>query len=168
MTRTVFAPVELHDRRSRNPLHLQQRARIRSTFLQEVHAMAHHSLLPEEDPVRRVDVHSAAEQQPGAVLATDDHELIREWAAQHDAEPATGEQTPSGPATINVRDDGTGIRFNFPAAARFRPITWDEWFQNFARHDLMFVYERDVPGQTPSARYRLVPREKLRERQPSL
>jgi hypothetical protein len=32
----------------------------------------------------------------------------------------------------------------------------------------MFVYERDVPGKTRSARYRLVPREALRERLPTL
>jgi hypothetical protein len=129
--------------------------------------MTSRSLLPEEEPVRRVDAHSAAEQPPGAVLATDDRELIRDWAARHSAEPATGEATPSGPATVDVRDEGTGLRFNFPAAARFRPITWDEWFQDFTHYELMFVYQSDVPGQTSSARYRLVPRKILHERQPS-
>jgi hypothetical protein len=79
--------------------------------------MTSRSLLPEEEP-------------PGAVLATDDHQLIREWAVRRSAEPATGEATPSGPATIDVRDEGAGLRFNFPAAAPFRPITWDEWFQD--------------------------------------
>ena len=130
--------------------------------------MAPRSLLPEDEPVRPVDVHSAEAQQPGAVLATDDRELIREWAARHGAEPATGEATQSGPATIDVQDGGAGIRFNFPAAAPFRPISWDEWFQHFARHDLMFVYEREVPGQPPSARFRLVPKEHLRRSQPRL
>ena len=128
--------------------------------------MAPRSLLPEDEPLRRVDVHSAEAQQPGAVLATDDPELIRQWAARHHAEPATGEATQSGPATIDVADGGTGIRFNFPSAAPFRPITWDEWFQHFTRRDLMFVYERDVPGQTSSGRFRLVPREHLRQSQP--
>lgn len=130
--------------------------------------MAPRSLLPEDEPIRAVDVHSAEAQQPGAVLATDDRELIREWAARHGAEPATGEATESGPATIDVQDGGVGIRFNFPAAARFRPISWDEWFQNFTRHDLMFVYERDVAGQTPSTRYRLVPKDTLRRQEPGL
>lgn len=127
--------------------------------------MAPRSLLPDDEPVRHVDKDTAEAQQPGAVLATDDRELIREWAARHQAEPATGEATRSGPATIDVADGGTGIRFNFPAAGRFRPITWDEWFENFTRYDLMFVYERDVPGQPPSARYRLVPREQVRQSQ---
>jgi hypothetical protein len=126
--------------------------------------MAPDSLLPDWEPVRLVDASDAANQPPGAVLATDDHELIRQWAAAHDAQPATGEATPSGPATIDVQDGGAGIRFNFPAAALLRPISWEEWFDNFTRHELMFVYERDSPGQTPSARYRLVPREKLLQR----
>jgi hypothetical protein len=119
--------------------------------------------VPDNDPIQRVDRNSApAQQPPGAAMATDDHELIREWAARHHAEPATGEATKSGPATLEVRDAGAGIRFNFPAAARFRPITWDEWFENFTRHNLMFVYENDVPGQSPSAKYRLVPKDTVR------
>jgi hypothetical protein len=130
--------------------------------------MPSRSLLPEEEPVRRVDAGSAAEQPAGAVLATDDPELIREWAGKHNAEPATGEATGSGPATIDVRDQGAGIRFNFPGAALFRPITWDEWFENSTRYDLVFIYESDVPGRSPSARYRVMPRTTLRDRQPSL
>lgn len=126
--------------------------------------MARDSLLPEDEPVRQVDASDAGNQPPGAVLATDNRELIREWAGKRDAQPATGEATPSGPATVDVRDGDAGIRFNFPAAALFRPISWEEWFENFTRHDLMFVYERDAPGQTPSARYRLVPREKVLQR----
>ena len=123
--------------------------------------MAQRSLLPEDTPVRRVDTSDAGKQPPGTVLATDNRELIREWAAKRAAEPATGEATQSGPATVDVRDGDAGIRFNFPGAGQFRPISWEEWFDNFTRHDLMFVYEGDVPGQTPSARYRLVPRAKL-------
>lgn len=129
--------------------------------------MPRRSLVQDEDPIRRVDRHSSTEEQSDGVVATEDHELIREWAARHNAEPATGEATPSGPATVDVQDGGAGIRFNFPAAARFRPITWDEWFRNFTQHDLMFVYENDVPGQPPNATYRLVPKQKLqRQSQP--
>lgn len=77
-------------------------------------------------------------------LATKDREVIRQWAARHGAEPATGEATASGPATITVNDGGAGIRFNFPGAGRFRPISWDEWFDNFDRYRLIFVYEENV------------------------
>lgn len=123
--------------------------------------MAQRSLLPEDEPVRRVDASDAGKQPPGTVLATDNLEVIREWADKHAAEPATGEATQSGPATVDVRDGDAGIRFNFPGAAHFRPISWEEWLENFTRHNLMFVYERDMPGETTSGRYRLVPREKL-------
>jgi len=77
-------------------------------------------------------------------IATRDHDRIRQWATRHQAQPATGEATRSGPATIDVRDDGAGIRFNFPGFGRFRPITWDEWFDNFEQYGLTFVYEREV------------------------
>jgi hypothetical protein len=77
-------------------------------------------------------------------IATRDHEAIRQWGARHRAEPATGEATGSGPATLDVHDGGAGIRLNFPGAGRFRPITWDEWFENFERHHLTFVYEEEI------------------------
>ena len=127
--------------------------------------MPRRSLLDDEDPIRQVDQNNAPEQQPGDVMATDDHELIRQWAARHKAEPATGEASRSGPATRNGPDGGAGIRFTFPGAGAFRPITWDEWLQHFTQHDLLFVYEDDVPGRPPNNRYRLVPREKLRGEQ---
>jgi hypothetical protein len=90
-------------------------------------------------------------------VATRDRELITSWAARHQAEPATGEATGSGPATVDVHDGGAGIRFNFPGFGRFRPITWDEWFQNFDRHGLSFVYEESPDNAgTPSPHYRIV------------
>jgi hypothetical protein len=82
------------------------------------------------------------------IVGTCDHALIRGWADHHGAEPATGEATPSGPATVNVNDQGTGLRFNFPAAARFRPVEWDEWLAHFDQARFVFVYES---GQLDSA-----------------
>jgi hypothetical protein len=83
-------------------------------------------------PVERHDVRTCA---------TRDHDEIRRWAVAHGAEPATGEATASGPATVHVTDGGVGIRFNFPGAAVFRPISWAEWFEYFDRLRLVFVYE---------------------------
>jgi hypothetical protein len=123
--------------------------------------MTQRALLSDAEPLRRIDPAAAREQPAGSIVATDDHDLIREWARWHSAEPATGEATASGPATIDVHDGGAGIRFNFPAVARFRPISWDEWFDNLHRYQLLFVYERDEPGTTSSGRYRLVPRAQL-------
>ena len=98
---------------------------------------------------------------PDTVVVTDEHHLIREWAARHMAEPATGEATASGPATVTVQDLGAGIRFNFPGVARFRPITWTEWFENLSTYDLVFVFEHEAQGQPPNSTYHLVPRHVL-------
>ena len=80
-------------------------------------------------------------------LITTDHHRIREWATRHGAEPATGEATASGPAMVVVNDGGVGIRFNFPGAAPFRPISWDEWLECFEQHQLGFVVYEDVPDR---------------------
>ena len=102
-------------------------------------------------------------QETATVVATRDHELIRAWARQHSAVPATGERTSTGPATVDVNDGGARVRFNFPAAAAFRPITWEEWFTLFTRDDLVFVYEPEdaaAPGafgRRSTAYYRLLP-----------
>ena len=130
--------------------------------------MPRRTLLPDEQPVHRVVASDAGRHQPGSILATDDRKVIQEWAARRDAQPATGEATRSGPATTKVDDHDAGIRFNFPAAGRFRPISWEEWFENFTRYDLVFVYECDVPGQALSSRYRLTPRQTLRQSNPVL
>jgi hypothetical protein len=113
-------------------------------------------LLPPNEHVPEVTAERPAE--PSApVVATRDHALIRHWAQVRQAEPATGEATASGPATgMAVNDGGAGIRFNFPGAGRFRPITWDEWFQLFDLQGLAFVYDNDGHPESRSGRYRLV------------
>lgn len=89
------------------------------------------------------------------VLATRDHDVIQRWAAVRHAEPATGEATSSGPATVAINDGGSGIRFNFPGTGRLRPISWSEWFENFDRYGLVFVYNNDALDAR-STRYRIV------------
>jgi hypothetical protein len=118
------------------------------------------SLLPQDDAIALVD--ATHEDQFGdlKVCATRDHELIRRWAARHQAEPATGEATDSGPSTLSLNDGGAAIRFNFPAADPFRTIEWDEWFRHFDTHALVFVYERDT-SDSLSYRYRLLPMDRL-------
>jgi hypothetical protein len=84
--------------------------------------------------------------------------VIREWAQLHDAVPATGLETLSGPATsMKVRDLGTPLRFNFPGMGRFREISWPEWLDYFNHHDLTFVFDNPTVNEPPSARYRIVP-----------
>lgn len=120
------------------------------------------SLLPENSPIALIDAGSADRLSDIAVVATQDHALIQQWAARRRAEPATGEATESGPSSLTVNDEGTGIRFNFPGIGRFRPIAWDEWFRNFDAYSLVFVYEREEPGRSPSGRYRMLPMDALK------
>jgi hypothetical protein len=89
------------------------------------------------------------------VVLTRNHELIKRWAADRQAEPATGEATRSGPATVSVNDGGAGIRFNFPGYGAFRPIDWDEWLANFDQHECAFVFDEDQ-SKPLSNRYRIV------------
>jgi hypothetical protein len=98
---------------------------------------------------------SLPERRGVRTRATRDREEIRRWAAKHQAEPATGEATASGPATIDVNDGGAGIRFNFPGFGRLRPISWDEWFDNFYRHDLIFVYDEIDSAQVAERAWEL-------------
>jgi|SRR4051812_35369599 len=126
--------------------------------------MATRSLLPDEEPVAVIDTGSEHDHDEISVVATQDPELIRRWAERRGAEPATGEATETGPGTVHVQDGDAGIRFNFPGVGRYRPIQWDEWFQNFSHHELVFVYERDAPGHTPSGRYRLLKMESLKKK----
>ena len=113
-------------------------------------------LFPHQGHVKHVT--RDAPGDPGdPILCTRDHAVIREWARVFDAEPATGEESPSGPASaMKVSDGGAGLRFNFPGIGRFRLISWTEWFDHFNRHDLTFVFENPAVRNPPSARYRLV------------
>jgi hypothetical protein len=113
-------------------------------------------LLPEQKHIPDIKADTAVDAN-AQVLSTRDHEVIRRWAARRRAEPATGEATTSGPATVAVKDGGAGIRFNFPGTGLFRPISWDEWFANFDSHQLAFIFDNDSPSPaSPSNRYRLV------------
>lgn len=76
-------------------------------------------------------------------VVTRDHAVIRQWAAQHGAEPATGERSGAGPVVRSINDSGAGIRFNFPGFAPFMPMAWDDWFENFEAHHLSFVFEEE-------------------------
>ena len=126
--------------------------------------MSSRSLLPGNEPVVVVDAGNEADHQEIPVAATQDLAIVRRWAEERGAEPATGEASESGPATVVVRDGDAGIRFNFPAAGRYRPISWEEWFDHFSRHELIFIFERTAPGSTPSGRYRLVKADSLKKR----
>lgn len=118
--------------------------------------MSDEPLFPEPRHVTNVTRERPADPSD-TVLATRDPIVIQEWARRFDAEPATGEESASGPSQpMKVADGGSGLRFNFPGIGRFRPISWTEWFDHFNRQDLTFVYENPEGRQPPRARFRLV------------
>jgi hypothetical protein len=115
----------------------------------------HRQSVPEDGRIQRVNFVAEFVNAFSDAVLTCEHDVIRQWAEIRHAEPATGEATSSGPQTIHVIDGGAGIRFNFPGAAAFRPISWEEWFENFDHHHCAFVFDND--DSTPlSNRYRIV------------
>jgi hypothetical protein len=110
---------------------------------------------PKEPRIRSVKSIDTAFQSSTQLVFTRDHESIRRWATERRADPATGEETSSGPATFKVNDGGAGIRFNFPGVSVFRPIGWDEWLANFDRNQCAFVYDIDT-SRPLNSRYRIV------------
>jgi hypothetical protein len=121
--------------------------------------MEHREPLFEKDPLSL--------NVPAGTMVTRDHEVIQRWAEIRHAEPATGEATASGPAKIDVNDGGSGIRFNFPGAALFRPVGWDEWFENFDEHQLVFVYQEPL-ADPQGSKYHIDKLETLTARFPQL
>jgi hypothetical protein len=120
-------------------------------------------LLPRPKHIPEVSANDT-ESASDAVISTRDHSLIRQWAEKRRAEPATGEETSSGPASLNVNDRGAGVRFNFPGMSKFRPISWDEWFENFDHHGCIFVCDNDSgEAGLPSSRYQIVKHEDWKE-----
>lgn len=112
-------------------------------------------LLPEPEQIPK-PVRTDLPLAPSAnSVFTRDHAVIRDWAVKRQAVPATGEATASGPATVDVKDGGAGVRFNFPGVGTYRPIDWQEWFDNFDRHQCAFVYDNDASVPL-SNRYRIV------------
>ncbi|HYZ16494.1 MAG TPA: hypothetical protein VE591_08840, partial [Candidatus Acidoferrum sp.] len=77
------------------------------------------------------------EDRPGQTLATRSHDVIRAWAEERDAKPATIEGT--------EHDDHLGVlRFNFPGYAedgKLQEVSWDEWFRTFDERNLVFIYQ---------------------------
>jgi hypothetical protein len=94
---------------------------------------------PEDDPER-----------PGRSLATTNHEVIKRWAEERGATPATVEGTEHG--------DHLGVlRFDFGdgESDRLRHVSWDEWFDTFDARKLNFIYQEKRKDGRQSNFFRL-------------
>jgi hypothetical protein len=95
--------------------------------------------------LRATWIHSPDEHEdrPGQSLATRSHAVIKHWAEERGAEPATVRST-------KEQDRPRVLRFNFPdyGGKNLQPISWDDWFKPFDERQLVFLFqEHKVDGQ---------------------
>jgi hemerythrin superfamily protein len=88
------------------------------------------------------------EDHSGQTLATRNPDVIRQWADERKAQPAT---TPGGD-TENPRV----LRFDFPGYDReLQAISWDAWLRSFEDRDLVFLYQEHMKAGNQSNFFRL-------------
>jgi hypothetical protein len=91
------------------------------------------------------------EERPGKTLVTRNHDVIRQWADERDAKPASIEGSRHG--------DHVGVlRFNFPGYGEdgnLEEISWDEWFRTFDERNLNFIYQEHKADGKQSNFFRL-------------
>jgi hypothetical protein len=88
---------------------------------------------------------------PGQLLVTTSHEVIRRWAEARNAVPAT---------VVGTEHDGRPgvLTFDFPPLGdndRLKEITWDEWFATFDRRKLNFLFQEKLADGRQSNFFRL-------------
>jgi hypothetical protein len=88
--------------------------------------------------------------RPGQTLATQNHDVIRQWAEERGGVPATV------PGTEHDGRPGV-LRFDFPdfGGARLRAVDWDEWFETFDERRLVFLFQEQVTSGRASHFFRL-------------
>ncbi|RLK13998.1 hypothetical protein DER29_5032 [Micromonospora sp. M71_S20] len=89
-------------------------------------------------------------ERPGRSLVTTNHDVIRNWARERGAKPATIAGT--------EREGRAGVlTFNMPGyreSSRVREITWDEWFRTFDERKLNLIYQEQLRDGRPSNFFR--------------
>ncbi|MEW2375789.1 hypothetical protein AB0883_06750 [Micromonospora sp. NPDC047812] len=89
-------------------------------------------------------------ERPGRSLVTTNHDVIRSWARERGAKPATIAGT--------EREGRAGVlTFNMPGyreSSRVREITWDEWFRTFDERKLNLIYQEQLRDGRPSNFFR--------------
>jgi hypothetical protein len=88
-------------------------------------------------------------ERAGRSLATTSHEVIRRWAEERNAVPATVEGTEHG--------DHLGVlRFDFGGDSdNLRQVSWEEWFGTFDARTLNFIYQEERKDGNQSNFFRL-------------
>ncbi|NJC84605.1 hypothetical protein [Planosporangium mesophilum] len=91
--------------------------------------------------------------EPGKVYVTTNHDVIRRWAEERGAVPATvaGTEHPET-GTLGV------LTFDFPPIGdneRLRHVSWDDWFDTFDRRELNFIFQQQLADGRQSNFFRL-------------
>jgi hypothetical protein len=104
----------------------------------EEHVLSKHADQLSRTTLRAKWIHSPDEHEdrPGQSLATRSHDVIKRWAEERQAEPAT--------APGSEHDGRPGVlRFDFPgySGRKLQKINWDDWFKSFDKRQLVFVFQ---------------------------
>ncbi|RKN39134.1 hypothetical protein [Micromonospora endolithica] len=89
-------------------------------------------------------------ERPGRSLVTTNHDVIRRWAQERNARPAT--------ITGTEQDGRAGVlTFHVPGyreSSRVREITWDEWFRTFDLRKLNLIFQEQLRDGRQSTFFR--------------
>jgi hypothetical protein len=86
-------------------------------------------------------INAVGEKQdhPGQTLATRNPDVIKHWAEERKAVPATV------PGTEHGNELGV-LRFNFPGygGQKLQQVGWDQWLKTFQSRDLVFLFQQQM------------------------
>jgi hemerythrin superfamily protein len=146
------APAHAHDTNDSNPARTQHDKAAHgsdSTRDDEKFASEHGDELSRSTQHAKW-IHSTGEHEDhaGQTLATRNPDVIRQWAEERKAQPAT---TPGGD-TQRPRV----LRFDFPGYEReLQPVSWDAWLRTFDERELVFLYQEHMKAGNQSNFFRL-------------
>ncbi len=106
----------------------------------------------EDDDVKysqHIDSPDDRPERAGRSLVTRNHEVIRGWAEERGATPASVDGS--------EHDGHLGVlRFDFPGGSTdLVEVSWDEWFEAFDARRLNFIYQETTTDGNQSNFFRL-------------
>ena len=130
-----------HDERQRDDRHRERRGG--SDNMPEARLAGH--IAEHAKWIDSIDEH---EDHPGQMLATRNVDVVRQWADERDARPAT---TPGGD-----KESPRVLRFDLPDYdALLEPVEWDDWLKVFEERNLVFIYQEHLKSGRTSNFFRL-------------
>jgi hypothetical protein len=143
---------EQHHKKTESGTHSERDVAARNVTPEEAKFIKAHEQALSKTMQRAKWVHSSAEHEdrPGQSLATRSHEVIRRWAEERGAKPAT---TASVPESERPRV----LRFDFPGfgGEGLREIRWDDWFSVFDERQLVFLFQEHKADGSPNNFFQL-------------